>query len=225
MATTGVCDSFKVEVMQAAHCMNATVATSGTNSSGSASITALATTAGICVGMAVTGTNVAAGAVVASVDSGTAVTMSKVSTGAVSTCTFAGDVFKLALVKTSPSRTFDHGSTSIGTPGSGTPSATNLGTDEIAASGSYSSGGVTLTNVSPVLSSTTACATWSNISITSATISTTAAIIYNSSGRLGSTTGRTVEVLDFGGTQTVTSGTLSLSFPAQTAGNAVLQIS
>ena len=225
MATTGVCDSAKVEFMQAAHCMQATLATSGTNTSGAASITAISTTAAIAVGMAVSGTNVAAGAVVASVDSGTALTMSKVSTGAVSNFTVTGDVFKLALVKVSPSRTFDHTQTSIGTPGSGTPSATNLGTDEIAASGSYSSGGVTLTNVSPVLNSTTGCATWGNVSITSATISTTAAIIYNSSGRLGSTTGRTIEVLDFGGTNSVTSGTLSLTFPAQTAGNAVLQIS
>ena len=228
MATTAVCNSFKVEAMQAAHCMNVTTPLTCTNSSASTSVTALSSTAGITVGTPVTGTNVAANTLVAAITSGTALTLSIASTGAISNITFAGDVFKLALVKSGAAHTFDGTTTNIGTPGSSTPSSSNLGTDEVAASGTYSSGGAVLVNTTPVLSSTTACATWSNVSFTGATLSVSAAIIYNNSTKLGAAAtplnGRTVEVLDFGGTQAVTSGTLTLTFPAQTAGNAVLQI-
>lgn len=225
---TGVCNSAKVEFLQGIHCMNASLPLSCTNTSNSASVTALSSTAGITVGRPVTGTGVAASTVVAAITSGTAVTLSANSTAAISSITFGGDVFKLALVKAGAATTFGPTMTNIGTPGTSASSTTNLGTDEITPSGSYSSGGATLVNVTPVLSSTTACATWSNVSFTSATITTTGAIIYNSSTTGGAAAtplnGRTIETLDFGGSQSVTSGTLTLSFPAQTAGNSVLQI-
>jgi hypothetical protein len=227
MATTGICNSFKVELMQAAHCFNATLSSlAGAGTNGAFTITGLASTAGVAAGMAASGTNVAAGAIVATVDSATQVTVSKAHTGTVTSGTigFTADAFKLALVKLTPGRTFDSTQTNIGTPGTSAPSATNLGTDEITASGTYSSGGMALTNTTPALSSTTAVGTFSNVSITSATISTTAAIIYNTNGRLGSTTGRTVSVHDFGGTQTVTSGTLTLTMPTADSVNGLLRI-
>lgn len=218
-----------MEFLQGGHNFNATLSgVSVTNTSGQATLTGLASTAGISVGMSVSGTNVAAGSVVASVDSATQITMSKVSTGAVTSATFTADTFKLLLINASPARTYDHTQTNVGTPGTGTPSASNVGTDEVAASGTYVSGGATLTNVAPILSSTTACVSFSNVSFTSATISTSAAIIYNSSNKQGAAStpisGRAVEVLDFGGTQSVSGGTLTLSFPTQNSTSSVLRI-
>ncbi len=230
MATTGICNSFKAEVMQGGHCLNAVLAQTGTTHSNQV-LDVMATTAGIAVGMAVTGTNIAASTVVESITSAVAVTVSKTTTGsAANTMTFTGDAIKLALVKVSPGRTFDNTQTNIGTPGSGSPTATNLGTDEIAASGTYASGGMALVNVSPVVVSGVGVGSFSNVSITSATISTTAAIIYNNgAARLGAGaspfTGRTISVHDFGGTQTVTSGTLTLTMPTADQTNGLLRIS
>jgi len=229
MATTGICNSWKAEVMQAGHCLMATLAQSGATHTNKI-IDTMATTAGIAVGMTVTGTNVPASTVVESITSAAAVTVSNATSGsATNTMTFTGDALKLALVKTSPARTFDNTQTNIGTPGSGTPGAANLGTDEIAASGTYSSGGMALTNTTPVVVSGVAVGTFSNVSITGATISTTAAIIYNNSTRLGAAAtplnGRTVSVHDFGGTQTVTAGTLTLTMPTADQTNGLLRIS
>jgi hypothetical protein len=231
MATTAFCTSAKVELLQAAHCFNGTTTQTASGVNGAFTLTGLASTAGIAVGAAASGTNVAAGAVVASVDSASQVTLSKAHTGTITTqtITFTHDVFKFALVKASPTRTFDGTQSNIGTPGSGAPSATNLGTDEVAASGGYSAGGATLTNTTPSNpSGTTAITTFNNPQYTSATISTTAAIIYNSSTRLGGAAaplnGRTVSVHDFGGTQTVTFGTITFNMPTADASSAILRL-
>src|ERR1019366_7650269 len=229
MATNAICNSFKTELLQAAHCFNATQASlAGAGVNGAFTITGLATTAGVSVGMAAGGTNVAAGAIVASVDSATQVTVSKAHTGTVTSgsISFTGDAFKFALVKASPSTTFGASQTNIGTPGASASSTTNLGTDECAATGNYVSGGAALTNVTPTLSTSTGITNFSpSPSYTSATISTTAAIIWNTSTRLGAAAtplnGRTVGVYDFGGTQTVTSGTITFTIPAAAAGTAL----
>jgi hypothetical protein len=232
MATTGICDSFKNELLQGGHCFLATQSSlAGAGASGAFTLTGLASTAGVAVGMAAGGTNVGTGAIVSAIQSATAVTVSVANSGTVTsgTISFTGDAFKFLLIKVGPTRTFDHTQTNVGTPGSGSPTATNVGTDEVAATGGYSSGGQALTNVSPVLSSTTACCNFSpSPSYTGATISTTAGIIYNTSTRLGAgatpLNGRTCSVHDFGGTQTVTSGTITFTMPAQTAGNAIIQL-
>lgn len=231
MATNAVCSSFKQELLMAGHCFLATLSSlAGAGVNAAFTITGLATTAGVAVGMAAGGTNVAAGAIVASVDSATQVTVSKAHTGTVTsgTISFTGDVFKGALVKASPTRTFDGTQTNIGTPGTGASSATNLGTDETSGTG-YTSGGTALTNVSPTLSSATALTDFSpDPSWTTATFSATAMIIYNNTARLGAgatpLNGRTTEVLDFGGTQTVSAGTFTVVFPTADASNAVLRI-
>lgn len=232
MATTAICNSFKTELLQAAHCFNATLSSlAGAGVSSAFTITGLSTTAGVSVGMAAGGTNVAAGAIVASVDSATAVTVSKAHTGTVTSgsISFTGDAFKFALVKVSPSTTFGASQTNIGTPGTSASSTTNLGTDECAATGNYVSGGAALTNVTPTLSTSTGITNFSpSPSYTAATISTTAAIIYNNSTRLGAAAtplnGRTVGVYDFGGTQSVVSGTITFTMPAASAGTAIIQI-
>jgi hypothetical protein len=229
MATTAFCTSAKIELLQATHCFNATLSLSGTTSNTVFTVTGLASTAGIAVGMAVSGTNIPAGAVVASVDSASQVTMSKAATGAAGTVTFTGDVFKMLLIKTSPGRTFDGTQTNVGTPGSGSPTAANVGTDETSGTG-YTSGGTALTNVTPSNpSGVTAITNFSpNPSWSASSFSTTAGIIYNSSTRLGAAAtplnGRTISVHDFGGTQTVTSGTFTVVMPTADASNAIIRI-
>jgi len=81
MATTGICNSFKSEVMQGGHCLNAVLAQTGTTASNQ-TLTSMATTAGIAVGMAVTGHQHRRRArSVESITSATAVTVSKTTTG------------------------------------------------------------------------------------------------------------------------------------------------
>lgn len=230
MATTAMCTSFKQELLSSAHCFLATqsgVSATGVNTQ--FTLTALASTANLAVGMAVTGTNVAAGAVIASVDSASQVTLSKAHTGAVTTVTFTADAFKMLLIKVTPTRTFDGTQTNVGTPGSGGPTATNVGTDEVTGTG-YTSGGFALTNVNPSIpSGVTATTSFSvNPSWTGATFSATACVIYNNSTRLGAAAtplnGRAVSVHDFGGTQTVTAGTFTVVIPTNDASNAILRL-
>lgn len=228
MATTGICNSFKVELLQAGHCFNPTTTLAVTNSTGSAVLSGISSTAGLAVGMSVTGTGAPASTTIKSVDSATQVTMSAVSTSAVTSATFTADVFKLLLIKVGPSLTYSATQTNVGTPGTGTPTTANVGTDEASGTG-YTTGGITLSNVLPALSSTTATTSFSpSPSLTGATISTTAGIIYNSSVRLGAAAaplgGRTVGVYDFGGTQSVSGGTITFTMPVNAAGTAIIQL-
>jgi len=232
MATTAIPNTTKVEFLEAAHCtMVAQTSLAGAGASAAFTITGLTSTAGVAVGAAAGGTGVAAGAIVASIDSATQVTVSKAHTGTVTsgTISFTADACKIVLIKVTPAGTYDATLSNGGTPGTGAPSTTNIGTDEVAASGSYSAGGGALTNVSPILSATTGVGAFANISFTSATISTVAGVIVNSNTRLGAATfalgaNRTVGVFDFGGTQTVTAGTLSLVMPTQNSSTGLLRI-
>jgi hypothetical protein len=235
MATTTITNSCKVELLKAAHCtLVAQASLTGAGVNAAFTLTGLTATTDVALGMAAGGTNVAAGAIVASIDSLTQVTVSKAHTGTVTSgsISFTADAFKISLIKVSPSGTYDATLSNAGTPNSssgGTPSSTNIGTDEVAASGSYAAGGVALVNVTPILSSSTAVGTFGNVSITSATISTVAAVIYNTTVRLGQATyalasNRTVSIHDFGGTQSVTAGTLTLSMPTQNSSVGLLRI-
>lgn len=235
MATTAIANTAKVEFLSAAHStMVAQASLAGAGANAAFTITGLTSTAGVGVGDAAGGTNVAAGAIVASIDSLTQVTVSKAHTGTVTsgTISFTADAFKLSLIKVGPSGTYDATLVNAGTPNNstgGAPSTTNIGTDEVAASGSYSAGGAPLVNVSPLLSSTTGVGSFGSISLTSATISTIACVIYNTNNRLGAATfalgaGRVMSVHDFGGTQTVTAGTLTLTMPTQNSSTGLLRI-
>lgn len=229
MATTAICNSFKVEMMQAGHCLNAIVSTNGTTHTNT-TMDGIGSTAGLSRGMAVTAADgVAANTFISNITSNVAIVLSiATSTGTTSSRTFTGDALKLLLIKVSPVTTFGASQTNVGTPGSSASSTSNVGTDEVAASGGYTSGGIALVNTTPVLSSTTAVGTFSNVSWTSATISTTAAIIYNTEQRQGAAAtpiaGRTISVHDFGGTQTVTSGTLTLVMPTADSSTGLLRI-
>lgn len=117
-----------------------------------------------------------------------------------------GNTFKLALYTNSAS--FTAATTAYTT------------SNEVTASGSYSAGGGTLTNVTPTSSSTTAFTDFSDISFTTATITARGALIYNDTA----TGDPTVVVLDFGSDKTSTSGTFQVIFPAADSSNAIIRI-
>ena len=115
------------------------------------------------------------------------------------------DTFKIALYTSSAS--LDASTTAFTT------------SNEVSDSGSYSSGGGSLTSVTPTTSGTTAICEIADISFTSATITARGAMIYNSSN-----SNKAVCILDFGGDKTSTSGTFTIQFPAADASNAILRL-
>ena len=117
-----------------------------------------------------------------------------------------GNTFKLALYTNSAS--FTATTTAYTT------------SNEVTASGSYSAGGGTLTNITPTSSGTTAYTDFDDLSFTTATITARGALIYNDSA----TGDPTVVVLDFGSDKTSTSGTFTIQFPTADASNAIIRI-
>lgn len=127
------------------------------------------------------------------------------------------DTFKALLVKQSGS--VGAGQTNVGTPGTGAPSTSNIGTDEVAGAG-YSAGGVAVTNaVDPATTGTTAYWTPSaSFTYTAVTLPTAfdCVVVYNSTQN-----NKTVSVHTFGA-QTV-SGTFTLTMPTNDASNALIR--
>ena len=121
-----------------------------------------------------------------------------------------GDTFKLALYDNNASFT--------------AATTDYTATDEVSASGSYSAGGGTLTNVNPSSSGTTAFTDFDDITFTSATITARGALIYNTTEGAGSGTTNTVVVLDFGSDKTSTAGDFQIAFPTADATNAIIRI-
>jgi len=92
-------------------------------------------------------------------------------------------------------------------------------TDEVASAG-YTAGGLTLTNVEPSVSGTTAMTSFAtNPSWTGVTFVTTQGLIYNTSAA-----NKAVAVIDFGGSQSVTAGTFTINLPPVTATTALLRL-
>lgn len=126
-----------------------------------------------------------------------------------------GNVYKVALGIAAPA----------GTYGAATTNYSNLtgNSDEVANGSGYTTGGFAWTaaqNITPSTSGTGAFWQWSvNPSWTSASFSTSGCIIYNSSA-----SNKAVYVGSFGGTQTVTAGTLTLVQPANGVGTSLLQL-
>jgi len=129
--------------------------------------------------------------------------------------TTTGDVFAIALIKTSPAGTYGAASTNY--------SDITGNSDEVPNGSGYTTGGFAWTagqNTTPVVNGGQGCATWSvNPSWTAATFDTSAGMIYNTTNG-----DRATSTYDFGGNQSVSSGTLTLVLPAQTANNAIIQI-
>tara|TARA_R110000772_G_scaffold3968_2_gene14083 strand:- start:22 stop:450 length:429 start_codon:yes stop_codon:yes gene_type:complete len=115
-----------------------------------------------------------------------------------------GDVFKIALY------------TSTATLSAATTaySATN----EVVGTG-YTAAGLTLTNVTPTTSGTTAYLDFGDATWTTATITARGALIYNSSK-----SNKAVAVLDFGSDKTSTAGDFTVQFPTADASLAIVRI-
>jgi len=118
----------------------------------------------------------------------------------------SGNTFKLALYDNNAS--FTAATTAYTT------------SNEVSASGSYSAGGGSLTNVTPTTSGTTGFTDFADITFTSATITARGALIYNDSA----SGDPTVVVLDFGADKTSTSGDFQVVFPTADASNAIIRI-
>lgn len=214
--TTAFCTSAKAELLQAGHCFNATVTPTG-NTHSNTFVDNVSSIVGLSVGMAVSGSGIAASTFIAAINSATTLTLSILAGSALTgtTLTISGDIFKMALIKVTPTGTYGAASTNY----------TNItgNADEVSGTG-YTATGTVLTNVTPTTSGTTALTNFSpNPNWTSASFSATACMIYNTSTRQG-TAGRSISTHDFGGTQTVTSGTFTVVMPTADAANAILRI-
>jgi|TARA_B100001059_G_C17681033_1_gene499732 hypothetical protein len=128
----------------------------------------------------------------------------------------SGNSFKIALFTSSA--TLSKSTTAYTAPSDGSASPTN--THEVSSDGTgYTTGGNALTSTTPVLSGDTACCKFADTSISSASFTARGCLIYNSSQ-----SNKAVCAVNFGADKTVTSGTFTIQFPAQTAGNAIVQI-
>jgi hypothetical protein len=125
-----------------------------------------------------------------------------------------GNTFKIALGKATASVT--------GTYGAATTSYTDLtgNSDELPNGSGYTTGGNTLTSVTPVADGTTAVCDFADTTWTSATFTTSGAIIYNDTAAGDPA----CAVLSFGGDQQVSSGDFTIQFPAAAAATAIIRI-
>ena len=127
------------------------------------------------------------------------------------------DAFKLALYESSA--TLSKSTTAYAAPTDGTADPTS--TYEVTSTGSgYTTGGNTLTSTTPVVNGDSACCLFATTSWGStASFTARGCLIYNSSA-----SNKSVCSINFGADKTVTSRTFTIEFPAQTAGNAIIQI-
>ena len=117
----------------------------------------------------------------------------------------SGNTFKLALY------------TSSATLGASTTAFT---TSQEASGTNYTSGGNALTNVTPVLASSTAVCDFTDLTFGTATLSgVRGALIYNSSA-----SNKAVCSLDFGADKSSTAGNFTVVFPSPTATGAIIRL-
>jgi hypothetical protein len=121
------------------------------------------------------------------------------------------DTLKVALIKASPSGTYDASTTNY--------SDITANTDE-AVGTNYTATGQELDSATISLSGNTAFVDFADEVFSNLTIAADGAIIYNSSQG-----NKAVAVFDFGGTVTSTSGDFTIVFPTADASNAVIRIS
>ena len=123
----------------------------------------------------------------------------------------AGSVFKCALYTNST--TIDTTTTAYGGP-----------TNELPATGGYSTGGNTLTNTGVGTTTVTSFTDFSDTSWTSASFTARGCLIYNSSTITGLTTDAAVCGITFGGDKTVSSGTFTIQFPTNDSSSAIIRL-
>ena len=124
------------------------------------------------------------------------------------------DAFKVALFKANASIT--------GTYSAATTNYSDMtgNSDELPATGGYTTTGFALTNVNPTSSGTTAFTDFSaNASWTSATFTTRGCMIYNTSD-----SNSAVAVINFGADYSVSGGTFEIQWPTADSSNAIIRI-
>jgi hypothetical protein len=117
-----------------------------------------------------------------------------------------GNSFKIALFTSSATL----GASTTSYPQSNEVS--NVGTN-------YTTGGNTLTNVTPTTGGTTGYTSFSNTTWSASTITARGAMIYNSTN-----SNRSVIVLDFGSDKTSTAGDFTINFPLANSTDAIIRI-
>jgi hypothetical protein len=121
------------------------------------------------------------------------------------------DSLKIALIKASPTGTYDATTTNY---------SDVTGNSDEATGTNYTAGGQILDNPVITLTSGTAYVDFADEVFSNLTISADGAILYNSSNA-----NRAIAVFDFGGTVTATSGDFTIVFPTNDQNNAVIRIS
>jgi hypothetical protein len=121
------------------------------------------------------------------------------------------DSLKIALIKDSPTGTYDASTTNY---------SDVTGNSDEATGTNYTAGGQVLDSATITLSGSTAFVDFADEVFTNLTISADGAIIYNASQGNAA-----IAVFDFGGTVTATSGDFTVVFPTADASNAVIRIS
>ena len=125
-----------------------------------------------------------------------------------------GNTFKLALGKATATVTGTYNATTT------SYDTMSSNSDELANGNGYTTGGATLTSVTPVADGTTAVCDFDNYTWTSATFTTSGGIIYNDTA----TGNPACAILSFGGDQQVSSGDFQIQFPAAAAATAIIRI-
>lgn len=120
------------------------------------------------------------------------------------------DVLKLALIKATPTGTYDATTTNY---------SDVTGNSDEASGTNYTTGGQNLDGATIATSGTTAFLDFTDEVFANVTVSADGCIIYNSSKA-----NRAVAVIDFGGTVAATAGDLTIEFPAADASNAIIRI-
>lgn len=242
--TQAICDSFKVQLLQAMHnftvltgtnTISSVAAATGTSGPGGTATTTYTGTftngasdayAGLTLTMTGFGTAGNNGTFLCIASSATTVTLCNpngANSGGMGTCYASGqNIFAIALYP------------STSTASKSTAKFGDV-TGEVGSSGTYVTGGIgpggalagnamALASTTPVLSTDTACATFATIAWTGATITARGALIYNASLGTDKAHMPAVCVLNFTTDWTSTAGTFTITFPAQTAGNAIIQL-
>ena len=119
-----------------------------------------------------------------------------------------GNTFKIALY------------TSSATLGAGTTAFSSSNEITNSSGTAYTSGGATLTSVTPTSDSTTAVCDFADVSYTDASFIANGALIYNDSA----SGDPACVVVAFGSDKTVTSGTFTIQFPTADATNAIIRL-
>ena len=110
--------------------------------------------------------------------------------------------------------------TSSASLGAGTTAYTTSNEITNTSGSAYTAKGKALTNVTPVLSSSTAVCDFADVSFTSASFTARGCMIFNDTA----TGDPSVCCIDFGGYKTATNGTFTIQFPTADSSDAIIRI-